>query len=417
VNDALIQRTDDALADFVAWLERFGETSQDHQDFFASGVGRAAKNLYYKHKLLGTAAVMPMVLCEAFLPSTRRFFYPRMRLPIADAHFAMGFALRYQATQDHRFYTRAVHFLEVLKQTRCPDYTRDGWGYPFDWQTSNGVLKRGTPLITTTPYCYEAFEYVYRIDGRDEWLSILRSIAEHALLDYKDHAVGENAATCTYTPHGGEGVVNASSYRAFLLASAWKQFGDERYWKAAERNVNFVLQSQQPDGSWLYAMDGRRGFIDHFHTCFVLKGLAKVEKLTGHAGCSKAIARGVEYYVKNLFTEDGVPKPFAKAPRMTVYKHELYDCAECLNLGMLLQGRFEPLDRRVETTLADILQRWRKSDGSFRSRRLYLGWDNVPMHRWGQSEIFRSLSLISATAKGFQLFDQTQNNVRNLRTV
>ena len=33
-----------------------------------------------------------------------------------------------------------------------------------------------------------------------------------------------------------------------------------------------------------------------------------------------------------------------------------------------------------------------KADGSFRSRRLHLGWDNVPMHRWGQSQMFRSLS-------------------------
>jgi hypothetical protein len=32
-----------------------------------------------------------------------------------------------------------------------------------------------------------------------------------------------------------------------------------------------------------------------------------------------------------------------------------------------------------------------KSDGFF-SRRLHLGWDNVPMHRWGQSQMFRSLA-------------------------
>jgi hypothetical protein len=39
-----------------------------------------------------------------------------------------------------------------------------------------------------------------------------------------------------------------------------------------------------------------------------------------------------------------------------------------------------------------ILKDWIKPDGSFRSRRLHLGWDNVPMHRWGQSQIFRSLA-------------------------
>ena len=39
--------------------------------------------------------------------------------------------------------------------------------YPFDWQTQGGVLNAGTPLITTTPYCYEAFDAVYgsELDG------------------------------------------------------------------------------------------------------------------------------------------------------------------------------------------------------------------------------------------------------------
>jgi hypothetical protein len=39
-----------------------------------------------------------------------------------------------------------------------------------------------------------------------------------------------------------------------------------------------------------------------------------------------------------------------------------------------------------------VLKNWIKPDGSFRSRRLHLGWDNVPMHRWGQSQMFRALA-------------------------
>jgi hypothetical protein len=72
----------------------------------------------------------------------------------------------------------------------------------------------------------------------------------------------------------------------------------------------------------------------------------------------------------------------------------LYDYAECINLGALLLGRFEALDERLRTTLKDLLANWQKRDGSFRSRRLLLGWDNVPMHRWAQSQVFRSLCLL-----------------------
>ena len=89
-----------------------------------------------------------------------------------------------------------------------------------------------------------------------------------------------------------------------------------------------------------------------------------------------------------------MPKPFSRPPRLTVYRRELYDYAECLNLATLLRGRFPELDAIVVTVLRDVLDRWQKPDGSFRSRQLLWGWDNVPMHRWAQAQMFRSLSFL-----------------------
>ena len=98
-----------------------------------------------------------MILCEAFLPSARRWFGHPLRFPIADAHYAMGFAL-WRGDREARHLDRAVHFLEILEATRSPGYRHWGWGYPFDWVTRNGVIKAGTPLVTTTPFrVYEAF--------------------------------------------------------------------------------------------------------------------------------------------------------------------------------------------------------------------------------------------------------------------
>ena len=127
-----------------------------------------------------------------------------------------------------------------------------------------------------------------------------------------------------------------------------------------------------------------------------MKALAKIERLTGDSHCTKAIERGVEYYVKYLFDEAGLPKPFSKAPRLTIYRRELYDYAECINLVTLLRGRFPELENRLETVLDDITARWQRPDGSFRSRHLLLGWDDVPMHRWAQAQLFRSLCLLLA---------------------
>lgn len=389
-----IPELQDTVDRFVRWLEGYGETSFDHQTFFASPVGGGAKALYYRRPILGPLAVSPFIFCEAILPAARRLFWKRQRLAIADAHYAMGFAFLARTTGRREHFERAVHFLEVLEETRCPQFENYCWGYPFDWVTRNGTIPAGTPLITITPYVYEAFLEMYWLDERPGWLRILRSIAEHAAGDIKDFEAGSGARTCSYSPFDEGGVINASAYRSYLLTSASRVFNEKRYAGIAQGNLRFVLQNQQPGGGWAYAVDGVRDFIDHFHTCFVLKALAKIEQFTGSLECADAIERGVDYYVGNLFDEHGLPRPFSKAPRLTVYRHELYDYAECINLGVLLRGRFPKLDRIVDNVLQDVMARWQKADGSFRSRKLIAGWDNVPMHRWAQAQMFRSLCFL-----------------------
>ena len=394
-NPRPMEKIQASVGRFVAWLDHYGETSYDHQSFFASDFGRRAKALYYTNPLLGTMAVSPMILCEAFLPSARRLFFKPQRFPIADAHYAMGFAFLSQVLGAEEHYRRAVHFLEVLQTTRCPGFRHYCWGYPFNWETRRGTIKENTPLITTVPYVYEAFREVYQIDHDHKWQVIMHSIATHAVEDYYDRPTSARAATCSYSPgdEGSCGVVNASAYRAFLLTKAAADFCENKWQRIAERNLNFVLESQNPDGLWYYSMDGERDFVDHFHTCFVLKALAKIEAINPTPELTKAIERGVDYYVRHLFDEHGLPKPFSRRPRLTVYRRELYDCAECVNLAVLLRGRFAELDNKLSTLLAN-LNHWQKKDGSFRSRQLLLGWDDVPMHRWAQSQFFRSLCFL-----------------------
>jgi hypothetical protein len=391
-----VERLSKSVLRFADWLDRYGETSYDFQTFYASDLARSAKALYYRRPLWGTMAVAPIIFCEAFVPGARRLFWKRQRFPIADAHYAMGFAYLSQVFDRKEYYNKAVHFLEVLKSTRCPGYSNYCWGYPFNWETIRGTIREGTPLITTVPYVYEAFREVWRVDHKDEWLQIMKSIAQHGLEDYRDFEISASASTCSYTPDPKQsvGVVNANAYRAFLLTRAAEDFSEERFRKAAQRNLNFVIECQNDDGSWYYANDGKRAFIDHFHTCFVLKALAKIEQMTGSRACTEAIEKGIGYYTENLFDRGGLPKPFSRRPRITVYRRELYDYAEFVNLAILLKGRFPKLDNYLPAVLNDLLDVWQSRDGSFRCRRLLVGWDSTPMHRWAESQLFRSLCLL-----------------------
>src|SRR5204862_6401290 len=146
------------------------------------------------------------------------------------------------------------------------------------------------------PYAYEAFLQVAELLESEvrgqrsavrqgllaEYERIMESIARHAAFDINDFPVGENASSCSYTPFDKGGVINAAAYRSFLLTSASQIFNEKKYWLTAERNLNFVLNNQNPDGSWYYAVDGVREFVDHYHTWFLMKALAKIQAISGN---------------------------------------------------------------------------------------------------------------------------------------
>ena len=99
-----VGRLRESILRFAGWLDRYGETSYDFQTFYARDLTRNIKALYYKSPMLGTMAVAPIIFCEAFVPSARALFWKRQRFPIADAHYAMGFALLSQVLDQEEYY-------------------------------------------------------------------------------------------------------------------------------------------------------------------------------------------------------------------------------------------------------------------------------------------------------------------------
>src|SRR5262252_5487570 len=116
MSEISLGRVENLLDRFPAWLSKYGETSWDHQTYFAGPIGRRAKALYYRNRAIGSLAVAPMIFSEALAPSARRLFARPLRFPIADAHYAMGFAFLARAHHDSAAHERAIHFLEELEK-------------------------------------------------------------------------------------------------------------------------------------------------------------------------------------------------------------------------------------------------------------------------------------------------------------
>jgi len=410
-----------AVYKFAAWLDKVGYASYDPYDIWGSRFGRFARRLYYEKNPMGVILTAPLVWMEIICPRLRAMFVKKDRYPTADAQLILGYLNLYEASQNQQstngkppapafpglthesWLTKAKDLGDELLAQSVPGYSGFCWGYPFDWQNVNGLMPKGTPHITATPYCYEAFTKLFDVTGENRYLEISRSITAFVFEDLNDTTTGTDSAACSYTPHDWGKVVNASAYRAFLLFDAARRFQNDAFREKAWKNLRFILESQQKDGSWLYAIDNpAEAFIDNFHTCFVLKNLHKINRELRSADVQEAIRRGYAWYRKALFDEQDNPKSFAIAPRLQIVRLEMYNVAEAITLGVLLRNEIPRALDLAETLAARLVRRYALPAGHWVTR-VYLGGikHTVSFLRWPQSQLFHALTnLLVAQQEG-----------------
>jgi len=309
------------------------------------------------------------------------------------------------STLNSQHLRRARDLASDLLKISIPGYSGRCWGYPFDWQNNRGLWKRNTPFITSTPYCYEAFAKLSDATGEAKYLEVAESAARFVFRDLNDTSVGPESAAASYGPLDNTYVINASAYRAFVLFDAARRFGTVEYEKKAQANLNFILESQRPDGSWLYALNSpAEAFIDHFHTCFVLKNLFKINRYLNSERVDQSLQKGYAWYRRKLFDQDGIPKSFAVQPRTQLVRLEMYNFAEAITLGALLRDHIPEAFSEAQRLAALLIDRYQLADGHFVTR-IFLGGlrHTFPFLRWPQAQLFYALTnLLYAMRPGIE---------------
>jgi len=387
--------------DFSDWLGRHGYASYDPYDVWGTRYGLFARRTYYRRRLLGLPLVAPVLLMEILCPGLRTVLVRKQRYATADAQLLLAFLNLHAVSPQEGFLERAVELAEDLLQTSIPGYSGHCWGYPFDWQNNSGLWKKNTPYITATPYCFEALLALHDATRDARWRDAAASAARFVSEDLHDTPTSETATAGSYSPNDTSKVVNASAYRAYVLSEAWRRFDVSSYRDKAVGNVNFILESQNPDGSWLYALDSpNEAFIDHFHTCFVLKNLFKANRHLQREDVAAAIDNGYTYYRQKLFDAEGNPKPFAVAPRTQLVRLEMYNFAEAITLGCLLGGHIPEAFDMARDLATRLYKHHRVRAGHFVTR-VHLGGfrHTVPFLRWPQAQLFYAVTnLLGATS-------------------
>jgi hypothetical protein len=388
-----------ACSRFLTWLDQAGYASYDPYDIWGTRYGLWSRKVYYSKGKFAVPLVAPLVAMDLLCPSLRRLFVTKDRFATCDAQLVLAFVNLHAITGEAKFLERAVALGEEIMGYSIPGFRGPCWGYPFDWQNNkDAVWPKNTPYITCTPYCYEAYLGLFEATGDRKYLDWVAGIAEFVHSDLKDIPTGPNSAAGSYSPFDQRQVVNATAYRAYVLADAGKRFGRPDYLEASGRNLNFVLESQAEDGSWLYAMNEAKSYIDNFHTCFNLKNLFKIYRLAPDKRIEAAIRGGFAYYREHLIDAEENPKPFAIKPRLQLAKLEMYDFAEGITLGALIGEMIPEAGELARNLAGKMIQVHQLPTGHFVTRVFRGGFRHCfPFLRWPQAQLFYALTNLLKT--------------------
>jgi len=391
-----------AVGSFQRWLGAVGYASWDPYDIWGTAYGLFSRRMYYRHPALGLPLIAPILAMEVIYPRWRKWFVDQERFATADGQLILAFANLYQLTGNDVHLQKALDLARDLLRYSIPGYSGPCWGYPFDWQHHRGLWKKNTPFITATPYCFEAYLKLFDLTGNESFFGTAKSIAQFVQHDLHNTPTSADAAAGSYSPTDHSQVINASAYRAMVLFEAADRFGQPASLESARQNLNFILQSQQVDGSWPYALDhGSERFIDHFHTCFVLKNLAKLNRRLGSGDVTGAIRKGFDYYRRELFGPDGLPRSFAVKPRTQIVRLEMYDFAEAITLGAVLRDEIPEAFALAHKLARIVCQQYQLPDGHFVTR-VYIGGirHTLPYLRWPQAQMFHALTNLLVAISG-----------------
>jgi len=274
-------------------------------------------------------------------------------------------------------------FISGLLAMKVDGYRGACWGYNFDWQSRNFFAPRGTPTIVPTAFAARALIEA----GHD--LQEARSVCEFIMNDLPRTVDTESEVCFSYAPNTNTRIFNASLLAAEVLASVGNQTGEQELIDLAYRAARYVVNNQQPNGSWLYGTDPKQSWIDNFHTAYILFSLKRITNILIRKNeLEPALERGYQYWKNTFFLADGWPK---------YYDHELYPAdAHAAASAIVTFLECRELDDDA-LTLAQKVANWtiqnlRDRRGFFYYQRRRFYTVRKPYMRWTQAWMLYALS-------------------------
>lgn len=398
-----------ALTRLDAWIEAESFRGWDPHDALNSPFLGWAGN---RQRLLGIAFVQLLRRCPVNL---------RPALGIAKGYNpkAMGlflgtYAQRFMATGDERHLTKARFFSDWLLNNACPGYSGLCWGYNFDWPNRGFFAPAGTPTVVNTAFVGLSFSLAELAFGTtskapnvvgtgascgqpgnghptpscrshtppiSSGSMIARSACEFILRDLHTLRPNHDEICFSYTPIDHRFVHNANLLGAWLLADVYARAKEGQLAEAALAAARFTARRQRSDGSWAYGTARHDGWVDNFHTGYVLVALKHIARCLETSEFDRVIDAGYRFWKTKMFFSGIIPKYYPER----VYPIDIHSVAQ----SILTFLEFSALDSDARG-LAEQVALWairsmQNAEGYFYYQLRRTFRITIPYMRWSQA--------------------------------
>ena len=381
-----------------AWAQAEEFAGHDPFDGLESRVFQATP---LKHIALARLAWLQMVKRAAVdLRETLRV--PKGVNAKGVALFALAELSRFRDTLGEEHKRNALDHLQKLRELTISGRTAKGettkaFGYNFDWQSRAFYAPKGTPTIVPTAFAARAFIESYQLFGDEADLDFVVEICRFIVNDLKRPHEDADTVCFSYTPRDRSLIFNASLLAGETLASASAFTGDGESMELAAKSARYVLENQKGNGSWAYGPRLRHRWVDNFHTAFILLSLKRIGEAIPEVNTERAVLRGFDFWVENLFLPEGTPKYYDSE----IFPVDIHSAAAAI----AVLSEFADEDDRAlplaEKVAAWTIDNMRDSDGYFYYQIRKGETITIPFIRWGQAWMAYALAkLLEARKEG-----------------
>lgn len=270
-----------------------------------------------------------------------------------------------------------------------------GFGYNFDWQSRVFFAPVGTPAVVPTAFASQVLVAAYEAFGDERYLAAASEVCGFILTRLNRPVESRDELCLSYTPLDCEVIYNATLLAGESLARVGALMGNSDLLEMASRTARFVIRRQRGDGAWTYGAGGKQGWVDNFHTAYVVLSLHRIASLLPEPQpqISAAARRGMDYWLNNLFLDDGTPKYYDH----TVFPVDIHAAAVAIaSLSELHSSDPRALPQARKTavwTLANMYD----DDGYFYYQMRRGRTIKTPFLRWGQAWMAYALARLIET--------------------